>query len=110
MHATVVEPEYFRADFLGAASLSGTVVRIDNYANTRGRTRTFAAAVSHQQPGDPQRLEEVTVRPATARKPPTRLAPVSDTVARIEEKHRDVAREFDLGRSATLSTDFASVP
>jgi NAD(P)-dependent dehydrogenase (short-subunit alcohol dehydrogenase family) len=106
IHATVVEPGYFRTEFLSAQSLSSTAVRIDDYADTVGEMRTFAAAVNHQQPGDPQRLAQAIVQLAAARKPPTRLALGSDTVARIEEKHRDVERELDLWRAASLSTDF----
>jgi NAD(P)-dependent dehydrogenase (short-subunit alcohol dehydrogenase family) len=109
IHATVVEPGFFRTDFLSAQSLSSTAVRIDDYADTVGKMRTFAAAVNRQQPGDPQRLAQVIVQLAAAPKPPIRLALGSDTVARIEEKHRDVERELDLWRSVSLSTDFRSV-
>jgi NAD(P)-dependent dehydrogenase (short-subunit alcohol dehydrogenase family) len=107
IHATVVEPGYFRTDFLSAQSLSSTAARIDDYVGTVGEMRTFAAAVNHQQPGDPQRLAQAIVQLAAARTPPTRLPLGSDTVARIEEKHRDVERELDLWRSVSLSTDFA---
>jgi NAD(P)-dependent dehydrogenase (short-subunit alcohol dehydrogenase family) len=106
IHATVVEPGYFRTDFLRAQSLSSTAVRIDDYADTVGEMRTFAAAVDGQQPGDPQRLAQAIVQLAAASKPPTRLALGSDTVARVEEKHRCVERELDLWRSLSLSTDF----
>ena len=106
IHATVVEPGYFRTDFLSAQSLSSTAARLDDYADTVGKMRTFAAAVNHQQPGDPQRLAQAIVQLAAAHKPPTRLALGSDTVARIEEKHRDVERELDLWRAVSLSTDF----
>ena len=109
IHATVVEPGFFRTDFLSAQSLSSTAARIDDYADTVGKMRTFAAAANHQQPGDPQRLAQVIVQLAAASKPPTRLALGSDTVARIEGKHRDVERELDLWRSVSLSTDFRSV-
>ena len=109
IRATVVEPGFFRTDFLSAQSLSSTAMRIDDYADTVGKTRTFAAAANHQQPGDPQRLAQVIVQLAAASKPPTRLGLGSDTVARIEEKHRDVERELDLWRSVSLSTDFRSV-
>ena len=81
-------------------------MRIDDYADTVGKMRTFVAAANHQQPGDPQRLAQAIVQLAAASKPPTRLALGSDTVARIEEKHRDVKRELDLWRSVSLSTDF----
>jgi len=106
IHATVVEPGYFRTGFLSAQSLSSTAVRIDDYADTVGAMRTFVAAVNHQQPGDPLRLAQAVVQLAAARKPPTRLALGSDTLARIEEKHRDVKSELDLWRSVSLSTDF----
>src|SRR5499427_6166881 len=109
IHATVVEPGYFRTDFLTAQSLSSTAIRVDDYADTVGKMRTFVAAANHQQPGDPQRLAQAIVQLAAARKPPTRLALGSDTVARIEEKHRDVERELDLWRPVSLSTDFRSV-
>jgi len=106
IHSTVVEPGYFRTGFLGAQSLSSTAVRLDDYADTVGEMRTFAAAVHHQQPGDPQRLAQAIVQLAAAHDPPTRLALGSDTVARIEEKHRGVERELDLWRAVSLSTDF----
>ena len=66
IHATVVEPGYFRTDFLSAQSLSSTAVRLDDYADTVGEMRTFAAAVNHQQPGDPQRLAQAIVQLAAA--------------------------------------------
>ena len=106
IHATVVEPGYFRTDFLSAQSLSGTGVRIDDYAGTVGKIRAFAAAANHQQPGDPRRLAQAIVHLGGARQPPTRRALGSDAVARIEEKEREVRRELDLWRSVSLSTDF----
>ena len=106
IHATVVEPGYFRTDFLSAQSLSSTAARLDDYAETVGKMRTFAAAANHQQPGDPRRLAHAIVQLAAVPKAPTRLALGSDTVARIEEKHRDVERELDLWRALSLSTDF----
>src|SRR5262249_13690947 len=90
IHATVVEPGWFRTDFLSAQSLSSTAVRLDDYADTVGKTRVAAAAANHQQPGDPQQLARVIVQLAAEREPPRRLALGSDTVARIQEKNRDV--------------------
>ena len=108
IHATVVEPGYFRTDFLSSQSLRSTAERIDNYADTVGKMRAFAAAANRQQPGDPRQLAQAIVELAAARGPPKRLALGSDTVARIEQKHRDVERELDLWRSVSLSTDFVS--
>src|SRR5215467_10409993 len=71
IHATVVEPGYFRTDFLSAQSLSSTAVRIDDYVDTVGKMRTFVAAANHQQPGEPQRLAQAIVQLAAASKPPS---------------------------------------
>ena len=106
IHSTVVEPGYFRTDFLSAQSLNSTAERIDDYADTVGEMRAFVATVNHEQAGDPQRLAQAIVQFGAAHKPPTRLALGSDTVACIEEKHRDVERELDLWRAVSLSTDF----
>lgn len=55
IHVTVVEPSYFRTDFLDSSSLwvSGNI--IGDYAETVGKVRTIAAGLSHNQPGDPQK-------------------------------------------------------
>src|SRR5262249_39116011 len=42
IHSTVVEPGFFRTDFLSASSLSSTAARIEDYADTVGKMRTFA--------------------------------------------------------------------
>jgi NAD(P)-dependent dehydrogenase (short-subunit alcohol dehydrogenase family) len=69
IHSTVVEPGYFRTDFLSAQSLSNTAVIIGDYAETVGKMRTFAAAIHDQQPGDPRRLAQAIVQLAAARQP-----------------------------------------
>ena len=69
IHATVVEPGYFRTDFLSAQSLRSTTETIEDYVDTVGEMRTFAAAADHHQPGDPQRLAQAIVQLGTARKP-----------------------------------------
>jgi short-subunit dehydrogenase len=46
IHATVVEPGYFRTDFLDMSSLADTAARIPDYAATVGKVRESAAAIS----------------------------------------------------------------
>jgi NAD(P)-dependent dehydrogenase (short-subunit alcohol dehydrogenase family) len=108
IHTTVVEPGYFRTDFLNERSLVSTAVRIDDYAETVGAVRTFAAGADHQQPGDPQQLAQAFLQLVNAENPPLRLALGSDTVRAIEEKHRAVAIELNMWRELSLSTDFVS--
>ncbi|MFE8604433.1 oxidoreductase [Archangium violaceum] len=102
--ATIVEPGFFRTDFLDGQSLS-VAEPISDYADTAGATRTRAAELNHAQPGDPARLAKAILTLADASKPPLRLPLGSDTLARIEAKNRGVAEELASWRELSLSTD-----
>lgn len=108
IHVTVVEPGYFRTDFLDAASLTRATNSIPDYAKTVGAMRTLATELNHQQPGDPSKLATALLALAKMEKPPLRLALGSDTVKSIEDKNAFVARELAAHRGLSLSTDFAS--
>lgn len=107
IHITVVEPGYFRTDFLDDNSLARTKREIDDYSETVGKTRAHAADVNHAQPGDPSKLARAFMQLAAATKPPTRLPLGSDTVAFIEAKHLHVETELAAWRDLATSTDFA---
>ncbi len=104
--ATVVEPGFFRTDFLDAQSL--TVARsIEDYAETVGRTRAHAEAANHGQPGDPAKLAKAILALAGAEAPPVRLPLGSDTLARIAAKNRQVESEIARWHDLAISTDGA---
>lgn len=105
--ATVVEPGFFRTDFLDETSLVVSPSSIEDYKNTpAGAMRDIAAGANHGQPGDPAKLAKAFIALANAENPPVRLPLGSDTVATIEAKNAKVAAEVDAWRHLAVSTDF----
>ena len=106
IHVTVIEPGYFRTDFLDESSLSVSSRQISDYAATSGKVRSVAGSLNHNQPGDPSKLADVLVAFADAPNPPVRLPLGSDTVAAIEAKLKADSLILSEWRSVSLSTDF----
>ena len=109
IHVTVVEPGYFRTDFLEGNSLVSTRERHPDYAATVGAMRAFAASVSHKQPGDPRKLSLAMLQLADSTQPPVRLMLGSDTVRMVREKNRFVEQELAEWISLSTSTDHDDV-
>jgi len=107
IRVTVIEPGFFRTDFLDSSSLKRSAQVIEDYEATVGAMRHFAAAANHGQPGDPSKLAQAIFALANAQEPPRRLPLGSDTVQRIEHKNRFVETELAQWRQLALSTDFA---
>jgi len=109
IHATVVEPGFFRTDFLDASSLMSTATKIADYADTVGAMRKLAATANHQQPGDPVMLASAIMVLADSQIPPLRLPLGRDTIQRLMEKNKSVERELEQWMSVSLSTDFTTL-
>ncbi|MEM5295756.1 oxidoreductase [Burkholderia sp. JPY481] len=108
IHATVVEPGYFRTDFLDASSLVVAPDVIDDYDETSGAVRRKAMQLNHNQPGDPARLAAAMIALVDAASPPLRLPLGTDTLAAIAAKNAYVTQETEAWKDLSSSTDFAA--
>lgn len=103
---TVVEPGYFRTEFLESNSLVESPSTIADYDGTAGEVRKIVKAVTLNQPGDPDKLADAMITLVEAQKAPLRLPLGSDCVAAIEAKNSFVAEELQAWRAVSVSTDF----
>jgi NAD(P)-dependent dehydrogenase (short-subunit alcohol dehydrogenase family) len=106
IHATVVEPGYFRTDFLESQSLVTSPRVIADYAASAGVVRERAKQISLNQPGDPERLARALLTLVEAGNPPLRLPLGTDTLQTLADKHAFVERETAEWRELAASTDF----
>lgn len=108
IHATVVEPGYFRTDFLDASSLVVAREVIADYDGTSGNVRRHAANMNHNQPGNPAKLAAAMIELVDAQTPPLRLPLGTDTLKAIAEKNAYVEQETETWRALSASTDFSA--
>ncbi|CAE6760817.1 oxidoreductase [Paraburkholderia nemoris] len=107
IHATVVEPGYFRTDFLDATSLVVAGNVIADYDETSGEVRRRATHMNHNQPGNPEKLAAAMVELVDAETPPLRLPLGTDTLKAIAEKNAYVTQETEAWKALSASTDFS---
>ncbi|MEF3109987.1 oxidoreductase [Raoultella sp. WB_B2P2-3] len=107
INVTIIEPGFFRTDFLDQQSLVNTKVRISDYASTVGEMRSFAASANYRQPGDPDKLASAIILLSQTPKPPLRLPLGSDTIERLRKKSKFVESELLLWEDVARSTDFS---
>ncbi|MGE8619625.1 MAG: oxidoreductase [Achromobacter spanius] len=106
IHVSSVQPGYFRTDFLDSSSLTVSPAPLDDYASTAGKVREAARALSHKQPGNPERLADAILALVDAPNPPARFPLGTDTLRAIEQRLTEVARETEQWREVASSTDF----
>jgi NAD(P)-dependent dehydrogenase (short-subunit alcohol dehydrogenase family) len=108
IHATVVEPGYFRTDFLDGSSLVVAPEVIADYDASAGAVRRKAQEMNHNQPGDPNKLAAAMIKLVDAPTPPLRLPLGTDTLAAIAAKNAYVTQETETWKALSASTDFTA--
>ncbi|MFP3555668.1 oxidoreductase [Paraburkholderia sp. SIMBA_049] len=106
IHATLIEPGFFRTDFLDTSSLLVGKDIIDDHEETSGTLRRLAVDINHNQPGEPQKLAAAVLTLVDAQTPQLRLPLGTDTLKAIAEKNAYVTAETRTWEALSQSTDF----
>jgi len=77
---TIVEPGFFRTDFLDDSSVKYGEIDVEDYAAATAEQREHYGERSHKQLGEPRKLGEALLRMVAADEPPLRFAAGSDAV------------------------------
>lgn len=98
---TIVEPGYFRTEFLTSGSVVFAKEIIDDYAATVGAARRGARDMNGKQGGDPDKLAHALLTLVEAKHPPLRFSAGEDAVGLLE--HTLAAKAAELAAWNTLS-------
>ncbi|WP_329452883.1 oxidoreductase [Streptomyces sp. NBC_01724] len=102
---TLIEPGYFRTNFLTAGSLAMPKSTIDAYSAVRDMTKEHER-IEGSQLGDPVRAAEAIIDVASRSPAPLRLLLGSDALQLATQKIEDLTAGIGQNKEATLSTDF----
>lgn len=103
---TVVEPGFFRTDFLEGSSVRYGDTVVDDYAASSATSRAFYEQHSGKQAGDPAKLAAALVALVAAPTPPVRFAVGADAVEVVLQKNAHVQAEVDQWRALSTATAF----
>lgn len=106
---TVVEPGYFRTDFLDASSVRFSADPIADYDDVREQTEAVYREYNHKQPGDPVKFGPAILRLANEKTPPRHLLLGSDALAIARKALTERLAEIDAWESLSFTTDHDDV-
>jgi NAD(P)-dependent dehydrogenase (short-subunit alcohol dehydrogenase family) len=96
IHVTLVEPGFFRTEFLSGDSARMGAHAVPDYAEISARLRAHFAARDGTQAGDPRKLES----------PPLRFLAGTDAVGVFDAKLETMRTELNAWRELSISTDY----
>jgi NAD(P)-dependent dehydrogenase (short-subunit alcohol dehydrogenase family) len=106
IHVTIIEPGYFRTNFLNSGSIVTSAQPIADYTEIQETKRKHAAEIPGTQPGDPEKAAAVIISTAKLATPPLRLLLGSDAYQYANYKIQMLQEGIEANKAVTLSTDF----
>jgi NAD(P)-dependent dehydrogenase (short-subunit alcohol dehydrogenase family) len=108
IHATVVNPGFFRTELLTEQSTSYAEPSVADYDERRGPLMDYWKSQNGQQPGDPAKLAQALLVIASQQPPPRRFLAGADAIATAEQKIADLRAEIESNRQLSASLAFNS--
>ncbi|MHB9848846.1 oxidoreductase [Streptomyces krungchingensis] len=105
---TLVEPGFFRTDFLDPSSASYGDVEVSDYADYSAAQKAGYDAANHNQTGDPVKFGKAVVALAVADEPPVRFAAGPDAYEIVTNRAETLRVNAEKWRDLSVSTDFQS--
>ena len=106
VHVSVVEPGYFRTNFLTDSSIGLPKIQIDDYKEVRDSQNAHQNEINGKQPGDPEKAADAMMRIVSEANPPMNLFLGSDAFGIANGKIAAVQKELAEWKDLTVSTDF----
>lgn len=106
IHATIVNPGFFRTGLASPESIVWPDVEIDDYAERSATQREWWTNVDGDQPGDPDKLAAALLTIAAENPPPSRFAAGADVIALVERKIEELRSQIESHRELSCSLEF----
>jgi NAD(P)-dependent dehydrogenase (short-subunit alcohol dehydrogenase family) len=107
INVTVVEPGYFRTDFLSSSSLGVPTRQIEAYEAVRQSQAAHQTEIAGNQPGDPEKAVAALIQLASVENPPLHLFLGQDAYDMAYVKINAVQNDLETWKDVTISTGFA---
>lgn len=105
---TIIEPGYFRTNFLTSGSIVTAKNPIEAYEEIKVVKEQHAGQISGTQPGNPEKAAAVIIDLASKAEAPLRLLLGSDALQYAKYKLSLLDADFEANKEITLSTDYIS--
>ena len=106
IHATVVNPGFFRTELLTKESTNYAAATIDDYAERNAAQHEFWDGMNGKQGGDPVKLAQALVTITELEQPPLRFIAGADAIAQAEEKLAERQQQIDAHRELSSSLGY----
>mgnify|MGYP001128792051 CR=1 FL=1 len=100
---TIVEPGFFRTEFLEPESTFLAEPTIDDYAERNAQYQAFWKEKNGKQEGDPVKLAKALITIASQEEPPSRWIAGADAIAGAEQKVAELQQQINAYRDMSTS-------